>query len=84
MPATHVPKSHIEPSYAMTGTGHTAVILCLMSHHLRSPCPLLVRAIAGRLACLSHACGDSSAAALYRLADALLPQWRNTLICIRH
>ncbi len=84
MPATHTPEPRIERAPELTGAGHAAVILSLMSHHLRSPCPLLIRAIAGRLACLSQACGDGSAEALHRLADVLLPQWRNIALTVRH
>jgi hypothetical protein len=83
MPATRTPEPQAEPMPAMSKAGHAAVLLSLMSHQLRRPCPLLIRAIAGRLACLSQVCSDGSAEALHRLADALLPQWRNTLICIR-
>jgi len=77
MPASAPPQPRKPHSPEALAAGHAAVILSLMSHYLRRPCPLLIRAIAGRLACLSQACGDSSAEALHRLADALLPQWRN-------
>ncbi|MBX3650994.1 MAG: hypothetical protein KF771_06435 [Burkholderiales bacterium] len=84
MPATRsIPKPHAEPSPVMNGTAHAAIVLSLMSHQLRKPCPLLIRAIAGRLACLSQACGDGSAEALHRLADVLLPQWRNIPFSVR-
>jgi len=82
------PSRSTEPLLSMPAEwpvdGHAAVILSLMSHQLRNPCPLLVRAIAGRLACLSQSCGDGTADALHRLADALLPQWRKFNLAVRH
>ena len=85
MSATRPPEPEASQCMAAgTGGSHTAIILSLMSQQLRSPCPVLIRAIAGRLACLSQACGDGSAEALQRLADVLLPQWRNLPPSIRH
>ena len=85
MPATRSPEPETAQRMAAgTGGSHTAIILSLMSQQLRSPCPVLIRAIAGRLTCLSQACGDGSAEALQRLADVLLPQWRNLLPPVRH
>lgn len=84
MPALPVPQPPVEHPPETAADGHAAVILSLMSHYLRRPCPLLIRAIAGRLACLSQICGDSSADALHRLADALLPQWRNIAHATHH
>lgn len=84
MPASPAPEPRIQQAPAISGAGHAAVILSLMSHQLRSPCPLLICAIARRLACLSQACGDGSAEALHELADALLPRWRNALLPLRH
>jgi hypothetical protein len=83
MPASPVPEP-IKQTPAGSGDGDAAVILSLMSHQLRSPCPLLVCAIARRLACPSQSCGDGAAVALRTLADVLLPQWRNTLPSFRH
>ncbi len=80
----NIPKPLTEPTPVMNGAAHAAILLSLMSHQLRRPCPLLIRAIAGRLACLSQACSDGSAEALHRLADALLPQWRQIPLSVRN
>lgn len=84
MPASPAPQPRKEHPPEPAADGHAALILSLMSHYLCRPCPLLIRAIAGRLSCLSQACGGRSAEALIRLADALLPQWRDIADVARH
>lgn len=54
-----------------------AATLYLMSHYARRHCPLIAHAIAEQLAHLSDACAGRPSRVMQKLADALLPQWRD-------